>query len=80
MDGVHLVLTADLEISLLWRHPFPDWICTQLSFCKNPEGCTTNSDLELAGSIAQNNILTQAADITEIITYDFYDNIAAVSW
>ena len=46
----------------------------------NPDGDINNSDLELAGSIAQNDILAQAADVTEKTTHNCYDNVAAVYW
>ena len=62
MRDVHYVPTNITEIPILWRQPFPDWIQTQLSSFKNPTGKITNSDLELAGSIAQDDILAQAFD------------------
>ena len=46
----------------------------------NPKGSITNSDLELAGSIAHNDVLAQAADVREKTTHNSYDNIAAVFW
>jgi hypothetical protein len=51
-----------------------------LSSFKNLNGDITNSDLELAGSIAQNDILAQAVDVCERTTHNSYDNIAAVFW
>ena len=81
MGGVHFVRTDITEIiSVLWQHPFLNWICTHLSSFKNPKGSITNSDLELAGSIAQNSILAQAVDVTEKTTHNSYDNIAVVFW
>ena len=46
----------------------------------NPKGSIANSDLELAGSIAHNDVLAQAADAREKTTHNSYDNIAAVFW
>jgi hypothetical protein len=53
MGGVHFVPTSDKIIPLMWRQPFPPWIRDRLSSFKNLNGDITNSDLELAGSIAQ---------------------------
>ena len=52
MGDVHFIPTADSEIPILWQQPFPEWIRTQLSSFMNPNCSITNSDLELAGSIA----------------------------
>ena len=80
MGGVHFIPTDDTEIQILWRQRFPDWVHTHLSSFKNPKGLITNSDLELAGSIAQNGILAQLADAREKTTHNSYDNIATVFW
>ena len=80
MGGVHFVPTDTTEIPLLWQQQFPDWIRRDLSFFANLSGPITNSDLELAGSIAQNDILAQAVDVWEKTTHNSYNNIAAVYW
>ena len=80
MGGVHFFPSTNSEISILWRQPFPDWVSTQLLSFKNPKGSITNSDLELAGSIAQNNILAQATDVHEKTTHNSYHSIATVYW
>ena len=41
------------------------WVQNYLVSFDNLDGNITNSDLELAGSIAQNNIVAQAADVTK---------------
>ena len=43
-------------------------------------GPITSSDLELAGSIAQNDILAQVVNLREKTTHNSYDNIVAVYW
>lgn len=43
----------------------PDWVRHRLVSFENPKGGITNSDLKLAGSVAQHDILTQAANVTE---------------
>jgi hypothetical protein len=80
MGGVHFVPTADKIIPLMWRQPFPSWVRDRLSSFNNLKGDITNSDLELAGSIAQNDVLAQAVDVCEKTTHNSYDNIAAVFW
>lgn len=80
MGGVCFVATVDSEIPLLQRQLLPDWVRTQLSSIKKPNGRITNSNLELVGSIAHNNILAQVANITEKTTHNSYYNIAAVFW
>ena len=81
MGGVHFVPTDDGRIiPLLWRQPFPQWVRDRLVSFKNPDGDVSNSDLELAGSIAQHDILAQHADVREKTIHNCYDNIAAVYW
>merc|ERR1712155_370829 len=82
MGGVHFIPDADSggKVPILWRHSFPSWVQDRLVSFDNPLGDITNSDLELAGSIAHNNILAQAADVRECTTHNCYDNTAAVFW
>ena len=75
MGGVHFIptipeATKDDVIPILWRHRFPNWVRSQLSSFENPHGPITNSDLELAGSVAHNDILAQIADVTETTTHN----------
>ena len=80
MGGFHCVLTDTTEIPLLWRQKFPGSICTQLSSFKNKNCIITKSDLELAASVAQNDILAQAANVIKKLTPNSYDNITADLW
>ena len=66
MGGVHFVPlpTGDIQ-PLYWRARFPEWIRRELVSFANPAGTITNSELELAGSIAHIDMLAQAADMTE---------------
>ena len=82
MGGVHFIPDAESGgvVPILWRHPFPCWVQDRLVSFDNPSGDITNSDLELAGSIAHNDILAQAADVRECTTHNCYDNTAAVFW
>lgn len=83
MGDVHFVPSEDISIiPLLWWQQFPMWIQNCLVSFANPDGNITNSDLELAGSIAPNNIniLAWAADVTKKTTHNCYNNVAAVFW
>ena len=80
VGGVHFVPTDTTAIPLLWRQQFLDWIRQDLSSFANPLGPITNSNLELAGSIAQNDILAQAVNVLEKTTHILYDNTAVVYW
>lgn len=65
---------------ILWRCQFPDDITNDLVSWSNPSGAVNNSDLELAGVLAHNDVLAQFADITEVTTGTGTDNTAALSW
>ncbi|VEU39857.1 unnamed protein product, partial [Pseudo-nitzschia multistriata] len=81
MGGVHFIPLPDGRIQpLYWRAPFPAWIRRDLVSFANPEGKITNSELELAGSIAHIDILAQAAAVGERTVHNLYDNTATVHW
>lgn len=81
MGGVHFVPDEQGVMQpLMWRQPFPQWVQNRLVSFTNPEGDITNSDLELAGAVAQHDILAQTADVTERTIHSSYDNTAAVYW
>eukprot|EP00536_Pseudo-nitzschia_multiseries_P009589 jgi/Psemu1/23634/gm1.23634_g len=65
---------------LMWRSPFPWWVPSQLVSFDNPNGTITNSDLELDGYIAHNDVLAHAACVDAGITHNCYNNTAAVYW
>eukprot|EP00536_Pseudo-nitzschia_multiseries_P012239 jgi/Psemu1/31438/gm1.31438_g len=75
MGGIHFVPLPDGQIQpILWRHAFPKWVSSQLVIFDNPNGTINNSDLELAGSIAHNDILAQAACVQYRTTHNCYDS------
>eukprot|EP00536_Pseudo-nitzschia_multiseries_P019345 jgi/Psemu1/60207/gm1.60207_g len=81
MGGIHFVPLPTGQIQpILWRHAFPKWVSSQLVTFDNPNGTINNSDHELAGSIAHNDILAQAACVQSRTTHNCYDNTAAVCW
>jgi hypothetical protein len=67
------------EIPWLWRAPFPPDIQAQLLTYDHPGGTITNSDLELAGTIAQHDILVRGMEVAEKTLYTLSDNTPAVS-
>ena len=65
---------------LLWRLPFPEDIQQDLVSFKNPRGRITNSDLELAGTILQQDVLAEQVPIAGETTHNFCDNTPTVAW
>ena len=81
MGGVNFVPDESGNvIPILWRRRFPEWISNRLVSFSNPDGDITNSDIELVGSVAQNDVLAQFADVTERTIHNSYDNTATVFW
>jgi hypothetical protein len=81
MGGVHFIPSEDKKIiPILWRQRFPTWITNRLVSFANPKGDINNSELELAGSVAQHDILANVADVTERTVHNSYDNTAAMYW
>eukprot|EP00978_Attheya_sp_CCMP212_P015629 scaffold40269_cov28-Attheya_sp.AAC.2 len=69
-----------LQQPILWRAQFPKHIQKELVSFSNPRGRITNSDLELAGSIAHNDVLAQLVDVTEATTASGTDNTPTLAW
>ena len=81
MGGVWLPATTNSNIRpLLWRAPFPAHIQARLVSFDNPLGDITNSDLELAGLIAQQDIITQAVNCRGRTIVPLSDNTPTVAW
>lgn len=60
MSGAWFPATTDSNLSpLLWRAQFPDTIQSELVSDSNPTGSINNSQLELAGNIAHQDVLAQ---------------------
>jgi hypothetical protein len=60
MGGVHFVPQQDGSIHpILWQGPFPEDIQQRLVTFDNPKGDINNSELELATSVAQHDIMDQ---------------------
>ena len=65
---------------LLWREAFSNRIQKDLVGDDNPNGSITNSDLELAGIIAHNDVLAQHIDVRNRTVGILNDNIPALVW
>ena len=80
MGGVWLPQPHSLEPPLVWRHPFPEHIQSALVSFDNPAGTITNSDLELAGTVAQAAVLAANKDLRETTLAICTDNTPALAW
>ena len=70
-----------LQNPILWRAQFDSRIQDRLVSSHNPHGSITNSDLELAGAIAHDDVLVQSIpDPTHITSCTFSDNTPAIAW
>ena len=65
---------------ILWRAPFPEKIQQQLVTADNRSGCVSISDLELAATVAQHDILAVNLDLREHTVYTLSDNTPAAAW
>ena len=65
---------------IVWRWPHPECIQKQLVSFANPTGTISNSDLELAGTIAHQDVLVNAVDCAEKTLAIGCDNTPAVAW
>ena len=68
------------ENPILWRSSFPVSIQKRLVTWSNPRGDLTNSDLELAAIVAQQDVLCQRIDTRERTFCTLTDNTPALSW
>ena len=81
MGGVWFPATTNSNLTpILWRERFPNSISLALVSDKNPSGTINNSQLELAGQIAQQDVLVQHVDCQGRTVVPLGDNIPMVSW
>ena len=73
-------LSRDCRSPILWRHRFPADIVEALVSFNNPRGAINNSELELAGHIAHNDVLARERDLTKRTTATGTDNTASHGW
>ena len=65
---------------LLWRQPFTVEVQRQVVGVNCPRGQITNSDLELAATVAQQAVLANCYPVEKTTTHTFCDNTPAVAW
>ena len=81
MGGVWLPSAQHpLHPPYVWRSPFPSSVQQALVSTDNPLGSITNSDLELAGTIAHEATLAAVQDLRHCTIATFSDNTPAVAW
>lgn len=79
--GAWLPATTHSNIPpLLWRFPFPQWVRDNLVSFSNPHGTITNSDLELLGGIAHQDVLAQHVNLRGRTVAPLSDNTPQISW
>jgi hypothetical protein len=81
LGGVHFVpLPNGQLLPLLWRESWPSSVAKRLVSTSNPTGTITNSDLELAATIAQFDVLAQSFDVRSHTVHNLSDNSPTVAW
>ena len=65
---------------ILWRAKFPKEISEELVTHENPKGRITNSDLELAAGVLQNDIAAHNFQISERTISSGSDNTPTIAW
>ena len=78
--ATHMPAAHALQHPILWRSRFPREIQSELVSFSNPTGSITNSDLELAGTVAHDDILAQTIPVHHLTSCTFCDNTPAVAW
>jgi hypothetical protein len=79
MGGVHFVPLPNGKVQpLLWRSKVGGNVRRQLVTFSNLTGTVTNSDLELAASVAQHKVLAQQVDFRESTIHNLTDNLVTM--
>lgn len=79
-SGMGGVLFRPNSPPLLWRSQFPQHITNSVISWENPKGSLTNSDLELAGTLAGLDVATRHFDLREQTISTLTDNTPALAW
>jgi hypothetical protein len=77
MGGVIFGATRE---PVLWRAPFPADIQSDVVAANNPTGSTANSDLELAGTIAQHDVAAHLGKVRHRTIGTLTNNTPALAW
>ena len=68
------------DTPLVWRSRFPTHVQDEVVSFDNPAGAVTNSDLELAGTIAQEATAASIFDVKHSTIHTFCNNTPAIAW
>mmetsp|Transcript_20086 Transcript_20086/g.29792 ORF Transcript_20086/g.29792 Transcript_20086/m.29792 type:complete len:644 (-) Transcript_20086:159-2090(-) len=79
-SGKLTTTTHTQHVPIVWRHRFPSSIQANLVTFKNPNGTINNSELELAGSLINNDVSTSCYDIRERTSKSDTDNLTTLYW
>ena len=79
-NSIQPLTSHALQHPILWRAPFPAHIQRLLVSQANPSGTITNSDLELAGTIAHDDVLANATSVAHLGTCGLTDNTPSQAW
>ena len=81
MGGVWFPAVTNANFQpMLWRAQFPPEVTEALVSFENPEGTINNSELELAGGIAAQDVLLQHVDCSGRTIVPLADNTPTVAW
>jgi hypothetical protein len=80
MGGIILPPPTTFAPPVLWRLTFPAEVQAKLATAQTPSGTITNSDLELAATIIQHDVICQLYDMRERTIHTSTDNRAAQAW
>jgi hypothetical protein len=81
MGWFHFVPLPNGQVQpLLWWSKFDDRVTSQLATFANLGWTITNSDLKLAVSVAQHDVLAQQVDVREATIHNLTDNMVTMYW
>ena len=76
MGGIFFLNQGTFQAPMLWQASFPP--STKASLIT--QGTITNSDLELAATLAHHNVIAHATPVQKASIRTLLDNIATVAW
>ena len=80
MGGVFFAKTTEGDRPFYWRSAFPPEIRNDVVSWNNPKGGVTNSDLELAATIAQHDVVSSLRPPRHACIFTATDNTPALGW
>ena len=86
MGGIFFIPTGEATPAqptyhaCVWREPLPSTVQSKLTTFDNPSGTITNSDLELAATIAHHDVVAHYTAMREATIATLHDNTPALFW